>query len=85
MIHYGLFGMNFEPSGIIFKPLLPGRWGSVRVTELQYRNMTLDIRLSGAGTRITNVRLDGAAVEKAYVPSNLKGQHIIEIQFNMAS
>jgi glycogen debranching enzyme len=85
MIHYGLFGMSFEPTGVAFAPRLPAAWGAVTLRDLHYRNMTLAIRLSGAGTRITGVRLDGRASEKAFIPAGLTGPHEIDIQLGEAA
>lgn len=85
MIHYGLLGMSFVPAGIVFTPMLPADWDGVTLKGLHYRKMTLTIRLSGAGTRIKSVRVDGQAVKEAFVPAILTGPHEIEIDLGAAT
>jgi trehalose/maltose hydrolase-like predicted phosphorylase len=80
MIHYGLFGMSFQPEGITFTPTLPDQWGPATLDGLRYRNMTLTLRLSGAGTRLQLVRLDGRTIEKGFLPADLTGHHELELK-----
>ncbi len=79
MIHYGLFGMSFEPSGVRFRPNLPKAWGAVSLKGVRYRSAVLDIKLKGSGRRIASFEIDGFISEKAFVPANLKGEHSVEI------
>ncbi len=79
MIHYGLFGMTFEPEGIRFAPALPVAWGRVALTSLSYRGQQLEIRLSGRGTRIKQFRLDGKLTKSPFLPAALTGKHEVAI------
>jgi len=61
MIHYGLFGMQFEPAGIRFAPTVPADWGPAILSNLFYRGSRLRIALRGKGTRVGEFRIDGKA------------------------
>jgi glycogen debranching enzyme len=79
MIHYGLFGMTFEPDGIRFSPVLPTAWGKVTLQDLNYREQQLEIRLTGRGMRIKQFRLDGKRMRNAFLPATLTGKHQVAI------
>lgn len=79
MVYSGLFGMTFAPGGVAFAPSLPKGWGAVGLVDLTYRDAVLEVRLSGAGNRVTACRLDGKPVAKAFVPARLKGLHRLEL------
>jgi hypothetical protein len=80
MIHYGLFGMQFEPQGIRFAPSLPASWGPVQLEGLHYRGMVLSIQLRGGGNRIASAMLDGAPLESPWLPAHLTGSHRLELE-----
>ncbi len=79
MIYSGLFGIDFLSDGIAFSPALPSNWGAVCLTGIRYRGAVLDVRLSGAGSTILRVSLDGKALSQAFIPAGLKGKHNLEI------
>jgi glycogen debranching enzyme len=79
MIYRGLYGMNFTPAGIEFQPLLPAGWGDVSLTGLQYRGMTLDIHLHGAGCAVRTFALDGKPQKQPFAPATLTGMHSVDI------
>ena len=74
-IYGGLFGMDFQPSGVRFAPHLPADWKNVRLTGVKYRALTLDISLQGQGGRVAQSVFDGKIVPTAFVPANLLGHH----------
>jgi hypothetical protein len=78
MIYRGLFGLNFTQQGLRFTPSLPPGWGSVSLTGLPYRDMTLDITLTGAGNAIQSVTLDGHR-QSPLVPATGSGHHKLQI------
>ena len=79
MIYEGLFGMNFQPDGLRFAPRLPLNWGNVRLQNVRYRAMTLDVALQGEGNRVARVLLDGKATRNALIPATMTGQHSLVI------
>ncbi|WP_344319105.1 MGH1-like glycoside hydrolase domain-containing protein, partial [Actinocatenispora thailandica] len=52
LIHRGLFGLRFTRRGLRLAPTLPAGWGPVRLRGLRYRNATIDLTLTGAGSRV---------------------------------
>ena len=79
MIYQGLFGMEFQPTGLKFSPTLPAAWGTVSLQNIPYRAATLSITLQGQGTRIARVEMDGQTQKDAFVPATLTGRHTILI------
>ncbi len=79
MIYRGLFGMNFTPAGIEFRPLLPPGWGDVALNRLHYRNMDLDINLHGAGCAVAKFLLDGKPQKQPFASATLTGAHSVDI------
>lgn len=77
MIYYGLFGLRFTPDRLTFAPTLPPGWGPVSLYGLPYRDMTLDIELSGAGNRIRSSTVNGAAGR--VIPADATGVHTVRI------
>jgi glycogen debranching enzyme len=77
MIYYGLFGLTFTPDGLTFAPTLPAGWGPVSLYGLPYRDMTIDIELSGAGNRIRSGTVNGNAGR--VIPANATGTRTVRI------
>ena len=88
MIYRGLFGMTFRPDGIAFDPVKPhGLFGeTVTLKNVLYRNMTIDVSVSGSGTRIASFAIDNRHVvlsdTGAFIRSDLQGEHKISIVLN---
>jgi glycogen debranching enzyme len=80
MVLHGLFGINLEPDGLRFTPTLPGQWGAAQLRGLKYRNMILDVRLSGQGRRLARVEFDRKKLRTAWVPASWTGPHELAIQ-----
>ena len=79
LIHEGLFGLHFTPTGIAIRPTVPPGYEHLRLTGLRYRQATLDLTLSGTGTRAA-VCLDGHPVDPTTaVPATLTGHHTLDI------
>jgi hypothetical protein len=79
MIHQGLFGMKFEPPGIRFEPLLPGRFERVRLGPIRYRAAELDVTVTGPGATIERFAIDGRTQDDARLSATLTGRHTVEI------
>lgn len=80
LLHAGLFGFRFGPHGLRLAPQLPAGWGPVRLRDLPYRRMTLDITVSGVGDRISSCEVDSRPVLSATVPAGLAGRHRVRVQ-----
>jgi hypothetical protein len=78
MIYRGLFGLTFTTAGLEFAPSLPPGWGPVTLAGLPYRDMTLDITLTGAGNVVRGVTVDGRP-HPAVLPVTQAGYHSVQI------
>jgi hypothetical protein len=82
----GLFGMNFETDGIRFTPTLPSSWGNgASLTGLEYRNMTLDIQMTGTGQSTSSFKIDDVVQSEAFVSSTLTGTHTVTISLEQTA
>ncbi|MFC5834412.1 MGH1-like glycoside hydrolase domain-containing protein [Nonomuraea insulae] len=77
LVHHGLFGIRLEPGGMRFSPAVPAHWSDATLNGLRYRDMTLHITVSGGGTAVGSVRLDGREVD--LVSATLTGHHDVHI------
>jgi Bacterial alpha-L-rhamnosidase 6 hairpin glycosidase domain len=78
-VHRGLFGINADIDEVRFRPVVPERFPSLTLRDFTHRQMSLDISLSGSGTRITSLELDGGPHPRHSVPSTLTGHHTVAI------
>lgn len=75
----GLLGMTFSKEGAHFIPYVPETLpGEKTISDLKYRNATLDIQLNGTGKVISTFTIDGTPTEP-FIPANLDGRHSIAI------
>jgi len=84
MIFYGLFGLDFQPDGIRFAPTLPAEWGEVRLSDLKYRDMNLNITVKGSGNVIRGFEINGKACKEPFVSCRLAGVQDIAIRLGAA-
>ena len=75
-----LFGMHFEPDGILFKPILPSNIGKMRLLYLPYREMHLDITIEGKGTKIAEFKVNDSLKHKPFLPSDNSGEQRVAIK-----
>ncbi|MEV8540690.1 glycosyl hydrolase family 65 protein [Streptomyces sp. NPDC051572] len=78
LIHDGLFGLTFTDDSLRLRPCLPSNWGPVSLHGLPYRDMTLDVTLSGGGSRVQSCTVDGTSGEPV-VAAGGRGRHVISI------
>jgi glycosyl hydrolase family 65 len=78
MIYSGLFGLSFAPDKLTLAPTLPSGWGPVSLKGLHYRDMTLDIELTGGGNQIRSSSVDGVPGPPT-IPADGHGAHTIRI------
>ena len=83
VIHRVLLGLRFEPDALRFDPLIPPGWDGTRTLRgLRFRDSTLDITIEGFGDRVAETKLDGRVLGEPSIPSNLKGEHRVQIRMN---
>ena len=78
LIHDGLFGLTFADGSLRLSPCLPSDWGTVSLRGLRYRGMTLDVTLSGGGTRVRECTVDGRPGEPV-VPTDGTGHRTLRL------
>ncbi|WP_230396152.1 glycosyl hydrolase family 65 protein [Streptomyces blattellae] len=70
--------MNFTEDALRLRPCLPEGWGPVRLRGLRYRRMTLDIALTGSGSRVRSCTVDGRDGEPV-VGAEQTGHHTVQL------
>ncbi|MCF3964178.1 MGH1-like glycoside hydrolase domain-containing protein [Streptomyces fuscigenes] len=84
LVHHGLFGLRPTADGPRFAPSLPRGWGRVALRGLPYRDMTLDIELSGSGGRVRECVIDGRRARTPALPAGSTGHHTVRISLTSA-
>ncbi|RSK43917.1 alpha-L-rhamnosidase-related protein [Hymenobacter rigui] len=80
LVYKVLFGMRFEPEGLVLRPFVPqALQGRRELTGFRYRNAVLDIELQGFGRDISTITLDGQPLPDATIPTTLTGRHTVRI------
>jgi cellobiose phosphorylase len=79
MIYQGVIGMRFDSKGLLFKPLIPSRVFTLDLTGIKYRDMTLDVKIYGSGTKIKRCAIDDRVMEQPRIAATMTGHHVITI------
>lgn len=80
MVYRIFYGMQFEPEGIYFAPVVPEAYASERLlSNFKYRNAVLEINMQGWGNTIESISLNGVPLEEPFLPGDLSGAHQVEI------
>ena len=75
-----LMGISYAADHLEFAPVIPRKLKAEReIQDFHYRNMTLDIKVSGYGDKIKTFKLDGQKKDCHCVPADLEGKHTVEI------
>lgn len=78
LVHDGLFGLTFTDDALRLRPCLPAAWGPVSLRGLPYRGMTLDLTLSGGGSRVRSCTVDGRPGEPVVAAAG-SGRRTVDI------
>ena len=79
MVLMGLVGLRFDTDGVRFQPCVPKDVSSVKLGNIHYRNMTLDVTIHGAGTKIKQCSINGQESNGRFVPATGMGRQQITI------
>jgi mannosylglycerate hydrolase MGH1-like protein len=79
LILMGMFGASFYPDGIRFQPCMPLNSGWAELKGLRYRNATLNVEITGRGTRVSEFRVNGVTRSHPFLPVSAQGVHHVEI------
>jgi hypothetical protein len=81
LVYKGLFGMDFQPSQLTFRPFVPQALaGTRRLSNFRYRGAVLDIEMTGFGQGIQRITLDGQPLPEATLPATITGAHTVRIE-----
>ncbi|MDP4206119.1 MAG: glycogen debranching protein [Bacteroidota bacterium] len=77
------YGMDFQPAGIRFKPLVPQTIaGNKTLSNFKYRDAVLNIQMKGFGNTIKSFLIDGKKMKEPFIAADLKGNHSVVIELN---
>ncbi|WEK34543.1 MAG: hypothetical protein P0Y53_18815 [Candidatus Pseudobacter hemicellulosilyticus] len=82
MVYRILFGMELTATGLSFAPAIPKELvdGPLHLKNFRYRNASLDITVSGSGSSIAELTLNGKAQQLPYqLPADARGHYEINI------
>jgi glycogen debranching enzyme len=79
MVLMGLAGMRFDIDGLRFRPCMPKGVGSVHLSNIRYRNMSLDIAVQGNGAKIKQCRVNGIETKDGFLPAGGEGRKVVTI------
>ncbi|WP_020525601.1 MGH1-like glycoside hydrolase domain-containing protein [Catelliglobosispora koreensis] len=69
MVHFGLFGIQASEEGLKIRPLVPEGFRELTLTGFRYRDMTLDIHVTGTGQ----------AADTILLPTDLTGHQSVDV------
>jgi len=83
LVHKVLFGIEFGPDKLIFRPFVPQKMAGHRIlNNFKYRNAILNIEMEGFGNSIKHFEMDGKLCKSFSIPQDLKGTHRVKIILN---
>jgi glycogen debranching enzyme len=82
MVFFGLVGMRCDESGVLFQPCVPEGLGRVVLRGLHYRQMWLEVAITGHGTRIRRIMVDGEQSTLGRIASGREGGVRVSIELD---
>jgi cellobiose phosphorylase len=79
MVIFGLLGAEIDESGIRFSPCIPAELDGLTLSNLRYRDMIIRIKVSGQGSIIREVRINGKPAGSPFLLNRSSGPQSIEI------
>ncbi len=80
MVINGMFGLDFTPAGINFMPSVPENYEEITLSGLSYRNMKINVTVSGSGSEIKDFKINNVSQKIPFLPAGLKGYQDIYIE-----
>jgi hypothetical protein len=81
LVHHGLFGLAFDGTDLRLNPVVPTGFPPVRLSGFRYRDLILDVTVTGTGTRIARCTVDGVPAEPV-LPATLTGTHRVDLMMH---
>ena len=80
MILLGVFGLNFDYNGITLQPHVPDQLTEIKLYNIPYRSMVLDIEIHGSGSRVLDCTINGKVADPPHIPADGEGYQKIIIR-----
>lgn len=65
---HGVFGIQLQEEGIALRPSVPACLADSAIEELMIRGKRYALRISGHGSKIISLTVNGLPLEKAFLP-----------------
>lgn len=76
----GIAGISLSQEGMRFSPFVPTVLdGEKTISNLRYRNATLDITINGTGNIVSTFAIDGRPSDGHIIPPSMSGHHKVTI------
>ncbi|MCM1440402.1 MAG: hypothetical protein NC131_14535 [Roseburia sp.] len=80
MLLRGLAGISSTAERLEFHPFLTRGFNRpIRIENLRYRDVTLDVEISGTGDKIARFAVDSVETTDYFIPATLTGRHSVDI------
>ncbi len=79
MVLLGLAGLRVDAEGARFQPCLPKGVAFVKLGNVAYRRMKLDVTIRGAGTRVKEVLVNGQEAKDGLLAAGGEGRKVVAI------
>jgi hypothetical protein len=78
LVHHGLFGLAFDGTELRFNPVVPAGFPPARLSGFRHRDLTLDVTITGTGTRVARCTVDGVP-SAPVLPTTMTGTHRVDL------
>jgi len=78
----GMFGMEFTSNGLVFSPMVDQVYENLRLINIPYRAMILDVYITGKGSNVAKFEVNGEIRKAPFVNANETGRKLIKITLN---
>ena len=82
MVLFGMLGFTVDEQGVEVVPRIPEEFEEIVLTNLKYRDLLLSIKVTGKGSQINKILVNGEVRKKAQVLNGAKGNQVIEIEMS---
>ncbi|MGO4913560.1 alpha-L-rhamnosidase-related protein [Leeuwenhoekiella sp. W20_SRS_FM14] len=81
MVYRVFLGIRFELDGIHFNPVVTEAYqGTRKLCNFNYRKAILNVTVSGFGSKIKKILLNGKKIPKAFIPAHATGAQHLNIE-----
>lgn len=83
LTHRILFGIEHTEKGLRISPFVPEALGATRTLKnFKYRNATIDLTVSGFGSKVASMTINGKPSKDHVIPANAKGHLNVVVEMD---